>query len=340
MATELKFKKDLLANNMVPRMVTREDIIRITEYGELSFTGLSFVTEINEETSLREVLSFVSVEKGKTTEESTTLVFPFIDRNEEGQLMLVTPFPTKRGNATVTPTVRGVILRYEGFVSEYASLSQCKEGFGRFICPGTAPRRRIELPSCLTAYAVASLERIRKECSFKEFKSKDGLFVEASANRWSIFAERETQGVIDCPGRRNNGIRTFEGAFKINRGCSFSTKNIRLLVVKFADLQLTDDVEKINLGIIPEANVSSGYWKHFEEIHRAVKDDIRKLQSDNELHKEGMENLRRWHVGTSEVLSFGMIAGSGIILFIIWNERSRARVRSSNVIELGMLNDE
>ena len=65
MATELKFKKDVLANNMVPRMVTREDIIRIKEYGESSFTGLSFVTEITEETSLREVLSFESVEKGR-----------------------------------------------------------------------------------------------------------------------------------------------------------------------------------------------------------------------------------------------------------------------------------
>ena len=86
-ATGLKFKKDLLANNMVPSMVTMEDIRRIKEYGESSFTGLSFVTEINEETSLREVLSFVSVEKG--TEESTTLVFPFIDRNEEGELMSV-----------------------------------------------------------------------------------------------------------------------------------------------------------------------------------------------------------------------------------------------------------
>ena len=114
MATGLKFKKDLLANNMVPSMVTMEDIRRIKEYGESSFTGLSFVTEINEETSLREVLSFVSVEKG--TEESTTLVFPFIDRREEGHLMSVTPFPTKRGNTTVTPTVRGVILRYERFV--------------------------------------------------------------------------------------------------------------------------------------------------------------------------------------------------------------------------------
>ena len=100
MATELKFKKDLLANNMVPSMVTMEDIIRIKEYGESSFTGLSFVTEINEETSLREVLSFIHVEKEEITEESTTLVFPFIDRNEEGQLMSVTPFPTRWGNAT------------------------------------------------------------------------------------------------------------------------------------------------------------------------------------------------------------------------------------------------
>ena len=337
MATELKFKKDLLANNLVPSMVTMEDIRRIKEYGESSFTGLSFVTEINEETSLREVLSFVSIEKG--TEESTTLVFPFIDRREEGHLMSVTPFPTKRGNATVTPTVRGVILRYERFVSEYASLSQCKEGFGRFICPGTAPRRRIELPSCLTAYAVGSVDRIRNECSFKEFRAEDGLFVEASAKRWFIFAERETQGVIDCPGSRNDGIRSFEGAFKINRGCSFSTKNIRLSAVEFADLQLTDDVEKIDLGIIPEANVSSGYKKHFEEIHRAVKDDIRKLQSDNELHKDRMQSLRKWQMGTSGALSLLMISGSGIILFAVWKERSRGRVRSGYAMELGTLNN-
>ena len=109
--------------------------------------------------------------------------------------------------------------------------------------------------------------------------------------------------------------------------------------MEFVDLQLTDGVEKIVLGIILEANVSSGYGKHFEEIHRAVKDDIRKLQSDHELHKEGMQSLRRWHSRTSGVLSFGMIAGSGIILWIVWKERSRARVRSRNVMELGTLND-
>ena len=111
-------------------------------------------------------------------------------------------------------------------------------------------------------------------------------------------------------------------------GCSFSTKNIRLSAVEFADLQLTDDVEKIDLGIIPEANVSSGYKKHFEEIHRAVKDDIRKLQSDNKPHKDGMESLRKWQIGTSGALSFLMISGSGIILFVVWKERSRGRVRS------------
>ena len=112
---------------MVPRMLTMEDIIRIKEYEESHFMGLSFVTEINEETSLREVLSFVSVEKGRTTEESTTLIFPFIDK------MSISPFPTKLGNATVTFMVRGVILIYKGFVSEYSSLSQCKEGFGKFM---------------------------------------------------------------------------------------------------------------------------------------------------------------------------------------------------------------
>ena len=32
MATELKFKQDLLAKNIVPRMLTMEDIRRITEY--------------------------------------------------------------------------------------------------------------------------------------------------------------------------------------------------------------------------------------------------------------------------------------------------------------------
>ena len=197
--------------------------------------------------------------------------------------------------------------------------------------------RAAKLPDCV--YAERSVDRIRNECSFKEFKAEDGFFIEASANRWFIFAERETEVVIDCPGRRNDGIRSFEGAFKINRGCSFSTKNIRLSAVEFADLQLTDDVEKIDLGIIPEANVSSGYGKHFEEIHRAVKDDIWKLQSDNELHKDGMESLRKWHIGTSGALSFGMIAGSGIILLVVWKESSRARVRSSNAMELGTLND-
>ena len=116
-----------------------------------------------------------------------------------------------------------------------------------------------------------------------------------------------------------------------------STKNFRLSAEEFADLQLTDDVEKIDLGIILEANVSSGYKKHFEEIHRAVKDDIRKLQSDNELHKDGMESLRKWQIGTSGVVSFLMISGSGIILFVVWKERSRGRVRSGNAMELGTL---
>ena len=109
--------------------------------------------------------------------------------------------------------------------------------------------------------------------------------------------------------------------------------------MEFADLQLTDDVEKIDLGIIPEANVSSGYKKHFEEIHRAVKDDIQKLQSDNELHKDGKKSLRKWQIGTSGVLSFLMISGSGIILFVVWKERSRGRVRSGNAMELGTLNN-
>ena len=253
--------------------------------------------------------------------------------------MSVTPFPTKRGNATVTPTVRGVILRYERFVSEYASLSQCKEGFGRFICPGTAPRRRIELPSCLTAYAVGSVERIRNECSFKEFRAEDGLFVEASANRWFIFAERETQGVIDWPLTREQERWDSKFWRRIQDKQGLLLKNIRLSAVEFADLQLTDDVEKIDLGIIPEANVSSGYKKHFEEIHRAVKDDIRKLQSDNKLHKYGMESLTKWQIGTSGALSFLMISGSGIILFVVWKEKSRVRdiftwIDLTNIIRL------
>ena len=126
MATELKFKKDLLAKIMVPRMVTREDIIRIREYGESSFKGLSFVTEINEQTSLWEVLSSVSVEKGKTNGVIINTGLPVHRQERGGTADVGNPFPTKQGNATVTTTVRGVILRYEGFVSEYASLSQCK----------------------------------------------------------------------------------------------------------------------------------------------------------------------------------------------------------------------
>ena len=80
--------------------------------------------------------------------------------------------------------------------------------------------------------------------------------------------------------------------------------------MEFADLQLTDDVEEIDLRIIPEGNVYSAYRKHFEEPHRAVKEDIRSLQSHHELHKEGIQKLKTWHRGTSGVVTIGMIAGA------------------------------
>ena len=34
-----------------------------------------------------------------------------------------------------------------------------------------------------------------------------------------------------------------------------------------------------------------------------------------------------------------MISGSGIILFVVWKERRRGRVRSGNDMELGTLNN-
>ena len=46
-------------------------------------------------------------------------------------------------------------------------------------------------------------------------------------------------------------------------------------------------------------------------------------------------------MGTSGVVTIGIILGSGIVVSIAWKERSRARRkrRSNNDIELGTLND-
>jgi len=323
MSIEANTRKALLKKQLVPPILTDEQIRILIEEGEKSFINLKFPIPLNT-LSRSNHSAFISILRAVPTADPNVylIAVPFVRTDVEYFIYKLTPFPIKsKDGKLVIPEISPFIAASDTDVVELRNLDSCTHISETYICENNVAIKN-NADTCELAIVRNNTQRAMQLCKYYEIVLSRGYYALSYPKYWLIYFNSTQIATLSCPHDRVGKIIKVNNFIKLNAPCTLKTESITFSTTETISVSINLNVTEFLPTFSTNATIEK-IKKPDRNLHQLLNNELATIKQLND-----NISIREvdWSIKTPYISNFVVIAIIAIVLIVlIFSYRKRIR---------------